>query len=123
MWELNKIIVYQGPLYQQDSNYQGFKYNVTVQWSNRETINESLFMITVDVSIVCTIYVKEKNIFDLPGWKRFKYIVYQQKKIFTDVNKIKLRNCHSRTRFKYGIEIPRNYNDIKRIDKSNSNTL
>ena len=77
LWELNKIIVHQGPLHQQDSNYQESKYNVTVQWSNRETINEPLFMIAIDAPIACAIYVKEKNILDLPGWKRFKRIVYQ----------------------------------------------
>ena len=43
--------------------------------------------------------------------------------MFTDVNKVKLRNCHSKPKFKYGIEIPRNHDDILQIDQVNGNTL
>ena len=38
------------------------------------------------------------------------------------MNKVKLRNCHRKSKYKYGIEIPQNYNDIDWIDNANGNT-
>lgn len=123
LWEMEKIIAHQGPLNQHDPNYQGSKYNVTVLWSNGERTDEPLSIIPLDAPVACTTYSKKKEILHLPGWKRFKNLDQQQGRMFTDVNKVKLRNCHTRSRFKYGIEIPRNYQDILHIDKSNGNTL
>ena len=122
LWELDKVIAHQGPLHQKDPNYQNSKYNVTVKWSNGEITDEPLSVIALDAPVACAIYAKEKGLLNLPGWKRFKTIAKQQGKLFTDVNKVKLRNCHSKPKFKYGIEIPRNYKDIDRIDKANGNT-
>lgn len=64
LWELDKIIAHQGPLHQQDPNYQNFKYNVTVQLSNGETTNKPLTVIALDA-----LYAKQKGLLNLPGWK------------------------------------------------------
>lgn len=43
--------------------------------------------------------------------------------MFTDVNKVKLRDCHKCPKFKYGVEIPQKYQDILCIDRKNGNSL
>ena len=57
-----------------------------------------------------------------PGWKHFKRIAKQQGKMFTDVNKIKLRSHHVKPKFKYGIEVPIIWADVICIDTANGNT-
>ena len=42
--------------------------------------------------------------------------------MFTDVNKIKLRSQHMEPKFKYGIEVPRTWEDVICIDTTNENT-
>ena len=80
-------------------------------------------VIALDVPVACALYAKQKGLLNLPGWKQFKMIAKQQGKMFTDVNKVKLCNYHSKPKFKYGIEIPQNHDDILRIDHANKNTL
>ena len=122
LWSLDEIIAHQGPLHQKDPNYQNSKCNVTVKWSNGEITDEPLTVIALDAPVACAIYAKEKKLLNLPGWKRFKTIAKQQGKLFADVNKVKLRNCHRKPKFKYGIEIPQKFEDIDRIDTANGNT-
>ena len=43
--------------------------------------------------------------------------------MFIDINKVKLCNCHTKPKFKYGIQVPHNYDDVLRIDNANGNTL
>ena len=95
---------------------------MTVKWLNGEITDEPLTVIALDAPVACAIYAKEKKLLNLPGWKRFKTIAKQQGKLFTNVNKVKLRNCHQKPKFKYGIEIPQKFEDIDRIDTANGNT-
>ena len=106
LWELDKVIAHQGPLHQKDPNYQNSKYNVTVKWANGEITDEPLSVIALDAPVACAIYTKEKGLLNLPGWKRFKNIAKQQGKSFIDMNKVELRNCHRKSKYKNGIEIP-----------------
>jgi hypothetical protein len=39
------------------------------------------------------------------------------------VNQAKLKSCHTAPKYKYGYEIPRTYEQAKRIDAKNGNTL
>ena len=107
MWELDEIIGHQGPLLHNHPNYDGSPYNVTVRWSNGETTDELLSIIATDAPVACAVYAKKKKLLNQPGWKRFKRIAKQQGKMFTDVNKIKLRSQHLKSKFKYGLEVPR----------------
>ena len=72
--------------------------------------------------MTCAIYAKENNLLDLPGWKRFKSIAKRQKKFTRLVNQAKLRSYNSAPRYKYGFEIPRNYEHAMVLDQKNKNT-
>ena len=104
------------------SNYDGSPYNVTVRWANGEITDEPLFIIATDAPVVCAIYAKKKKLLSQPRWKCFKRIAKQQGKMFTDVNKIKLRSQYMKPKFKYGIEVPRIWEDVICIDTANKNT-
>ena len=50
-------------------------------------------------------------------------IAKQQEKMFYEYNKAKIQYHRSTPKFKYGIQLPRNYDDAIRLDKRNGNTL
>ena len=87
----------------------GSPYNVKVEWENGETTKEPLNIRAADAPVACAIYAKKKNLLNQPGWKRFKQIAKQQGKIFREANKTKLQSHYYKPKFKYEIEIPRDY--------------
>jgi hypothetical protein len=72
--------------------------------------------------VSCVIYARENALLDLPGWKRFKSITKQEKKYIRMVNQAKLRSYSSAKQYKYGFEVPRNYEEAICIDCQNTNT-
>ena len=123
MWELCHIVSHQGPLSKEHPNYNGSPYNVKVEWENGVITEEPLNIIAADASVACAIYAKKKNLLNKSGWHRLKHIAKQQGKMFVDVNKAKIRYTKNKPKFKYGIEVPRNYQDAIRLDAKNGNTL
>ena len=79
-------------------------------------------IIAVDAPTACAEYARKHNLLEKPGWKRFKRIAKQLDKMFT-INKAKFRQHQRKPKFKYGVEIPRDYADAVRIDKENGNNL
>jgi hypothetical protein len=93
-----------------------------VEWENGEQTNEPLSIIGADDPVTCAIYARDNNLLDLPGWKRFKTIAKRQKKFIRMVNQAKLRSYRTAPRYKYGFEVPRDYEHAKRLDERNGNT-
>ena len=104
-------------------SYKGSPYNVRVEWENGEITDETLSIIAVDAPVACAIYARKNGLLDKPGWRRFKRIAKKQGKYFTAINKAKIRQHFSKPKFKYGVEIPKNYSDALRLDKANNNNL
>ena len=123
VWKFRRITSHQGPLKPDHPDYNGASYNVMVEWENGEITSEPLTVIAADDPVTCAIYAKENNLLDLPGWRRFKAIAKRQKKFTRMVNQAKLRSFNTAPRFKYGFEVPRNYNHAVRLDERNGNTL
>jgi hypothetical protein len=73
--------------------------------------------------VSCALYAKENKILDQPGWKRFKNIAKQEKLFTRIVNQAKLRLFNTSTKYKYGYEVPRNYNHAMILDEKNGNNL
>ena len=122
VWKFRHITSHQGPLRPTDPAWKGSKFNVMVEWENGEITAEPLSVIAADDPTTCAIYARENNLLETPGWKRFKSIAKNQKKLFRMVNQAKLRSFRTAPKYMYGYEIPKDYNDALRLDKLHNNS-
>ena len=119
IWKFKRIVSHQGPLDKNHKDYNGSSYNVRIEWENGEVTDEPLTVIAADDPVTCAIYARDKNLLHLPGWKRFKGIAKRQKKLFRMTNQAKLRSFRTSPKYKYGFEIPRDYDHAMLLDKRN----
>jgi hypothetical protein len=56
------------------------------------------------------------------GWKRCKRIAKNAKKLLRMANQEKLRSFRTAPRFKYGFEIPKDFDHAMFLDRRNGNT-
>ncbi|CAJ1964462.1 unnamed protein product [Cylindrotheca closterium] len=96
----------------------GSTYNVTIEWENGEITPKPLSIIGADDPVACAIYARENNLLGLPGWKRFRSIAKKEKKLLRLINQAKLRSFRAAPRYMYGFEIPKDYKDALRLDKT-----
>jgi len=122
LWRFKRIMSHQGPLSTSDTDYKGSTYNVQVEWENGEITFEPLSNVAADDPVSCAIYARENGLLDTPGWKRFKKLAKREKILKRLINQAKLRSFNTAPRFKYGYEIPRNYEHAKFLDQRNGNT-
>lgn len=122
LWRFKRIIGHQGPLDSQHPEYKGSSYNVQVEWENGEITFEPLKTIAADDPVTCAIYARDKGLLDTDGWKRFRRDAKRDKKLQRMINQAKLRSFRTAPVYKYGFEIPRDYEHAKRIDAKNGNT-
>ena len=69
LYRVRAIIGHKGPLKGTDPNWKGSKWNVQIEWETGEITFEPLSIIAADDPITCAAYGKEKNIYNLDGWK------------------------------------------------------
>ena len=74
-------------------------------------------------SISIAKYAKEHNLLDEAGWKRFKKLVNRDKKFIKMVQQINKAKSRNEAKIKFGIEVPRNYQDAMKLDRLDNNTL
>lgn len=112
------------PLPKSHANYNGLPCNLRIEWGNGETTNKPLNIIAADDPALCTIYSRDYDLLDLPGWKRFQVLAKQEQKLLRALNQDKLHSYRMTPRHKFGYEIPRNndYDHALSIDKKNRNT-
>ena len=122
IWKFKRITAHQGPLTQNDKDWKGSRYNVMIEWENGEITSEPLSVIAADDPVTCAIYAKENDLLHLDGWKRLKRIANRQKKLLRMVNQAKLRSFRTTPKYKFGFEIPRNYQHAMELDKRNGNS-
>jgi hypothetical protein len=122
VWNFRRIVGHEGPLNKDHPDYNGSTYNIKIEWENGEITSEPLNVIAFDDPVTCAIYARENSLLNLPGWKRFKSIAKSEKKFLRMVNQAKLRSYNTAKQYKYGFEVPRNYEDAVRIDQLNGNT-
>ena len=94
-------------------------YSQTIEWENGEVTSEPLLIIAADDPVTCAIYT---NLLDLDGWKCLKGITRQDKKLLCMVNQAKLWSYHMVLHYKYGSNVPQDYNHAVELDKHNGNT-
>ena len=87
-----------------------------MEWENGEITPEPLSIIAKDAPVACAIYARENNLLEVPGWRRFKSIAKNQKKLLRLANQAKLRSFRTAKKYMYGFEIPKDYADAILID-------
>ena len=70
LYKSTAIIGHEGPLKVTDPNWKGSKWNALIEWETGEITFESLSVIATDDPITCAAYAKEKNLYNLDGWKK-----------------------------------------------------
>ena len=95
-----------GPLDNYDPNYKGSLYNVMVEWETGEITEEPLSIIAADDPVTCTVYAKKHNLLNLPGWKRFKNRVRNQKYLTGATTQTRIRQVRKSATYQFGYLIP-----------------
>jgi hypothetical protein len=80
VWKFRRITGHQGPLTQNDNDYNGSLYNVMIEWENGEITSEPLSIIAKDDPVTCAIYARDNDLLELEGWRRFKGIAKREQK-------------------------------------------
>ena len=75
LYRFRAIIGHEGPLKTTDPNWKGSKWNVQIESETGEITFEPLSVIATDDAITCAAYAKEKNLYNLDGWKRFRHLI------------------------------------------------
>ena len=122
LWKYKRIVGHEGPLTEDDKTYNGSSYNVMIEWENGEITSEPLSMIAADDPVTCTLYAIEKDLLHVDGWKRFKRIAKNQKKLIRMANQAKLRSYRHSPKYMFGFEVPKDYKQAQVLDQKNGNT-
>ena len=98
-------------------------YEILVEWTTGEKTWEPLTWIGGQDPITVAKYAKEHKLLNEAGWKRYKRFVDKDKKFIRMVQQINAAKSSNQPKIKFGIEVPRNYNDAMRLDRLNNNTM
>ena len=121
-WIYKDIIGHEGPLTPKDPNYKGCIYNVLVQWEDGSETYEPLTIIKKDDPVTCAKYAKEYGLLDKPGWKSLKRIANRTKLFTRMLNQAKMSSRRNGPIYKFGVQVPRNKTDARKLDAANNDT-
>ena len=92
-------------------------YNVQVLWETGAISTELVNNVAREFGVDLALYAKENNLLDDPCWKQFKHIADCSKYLQRLVKQAKLRSFWAAPKYKYGYEVPRNYEHILELDR------
>jgi hypothetical protein len=121
VWRFKRIVGHQGPLLRHNTDYNGSKFNVLVEWENGEITMEPLSVIAADDPVTCTVYAREKDLLDVEGWKQFWNLAKREKHSLRLVKQAKLKSYRHLPKYKFGYLIPKDYNEALKLDDLNRN--
>ena len=130
-YRMRQITAHQGPLKPTDAHYKGSSYNVLVEWENGETSYEPLSFIASDDPLLCAIYAKNNGLLDLDGWKHLAKYVKTEKRLIKTLRrhlqqakkKMIRRNSRAQIKYRFGVQVPRDYDEAILLDVQNKNNL
>ena len=122
LWRYKRIVAHQGPLKPGHKDYMGSKYNIMLEWEDGQVTQEPLSIIAKDDPVTCAIYAKENGLLEKDGWRQFRGIAKREKKFFRMVKQALLRSYRAAPKFKYGVEIPRDYDHAMQLDRQLNQT-
>jgi hypothetical protein len=105
MYCFRRNSAHQGPLRTSDRDYNGSTYNILVEWESGETTYEPLDIIANDDGFL-----------DTPGWKPFRHLAKNDKKVERMVNQAKLHSYRQESFWKFGFLVPRTHGQAVEID-------
>jgi len=120
-FKFNRIVDHYGPMKPDDPRYKGSSYNVMLEWSTGEITEEPLGMVGNDDAVTCAMYARDHGLLNTKGWKQFKRYVKNHKVFTRAINQTKLRQARRMPKYKFGVEVPKSYNDAMRLDTENGN--
>ena len=88
VYKFRAIIGHEGTLKATVPNWKDSKYNVQIEW---EITFDPLSVIPTADSISCAAYAREKNLYNLDGWKRFRHLIKKQKQLTRTIKQTKIR--------------------------------
>ena len=121
LFRFRNIIAHQGPLHSRHKDYKGSSWNVLVEWETGEATYEPLDVIATDDPITCAAYASRNNLLDTPGWKQFRRLAKNDKKMSRMINQSKLRQKRHSPIYKFGFQVPRNHAQAMELDALNGN--
>ena len=71
--------------------------------------------------MICAAYAKEKNLYNLDGWKRCRHLIKKEKQLTRAIKQSKIRQVRHAKKYMFGFLIPRNYTEALEFDKANNN--
>ena len=99
----------------------GSDFNVKMLWETGLVTYEPLHWLAKDIPVKLAQYAIEHNLLDTSGWKRFKRYARQQRQMERLIKQAKLRSFSLRPKYKYGFEVPRDYDHVLQLDQQNGN--
>ena len=121
-YKFRQISAHQGPLKTSDKDYKGSTYNVLVEWETGETTYEPLNLVAKDDPATCADYARSNGILETPGWKRFKRLAKNEKKVERLVMQAKRQAYRRDPYWKFGVLVPRTHAQALELDLANGNT-
>ncbi|MDJ0828176.1 MAG: reverse transcriptase domain-containing protein, partial [Rhodobacter sp.] len=118
-----KVLDHAGPIKPTDPNYKGSSWNVKLLWEDGSKTWEPLNIVGKDDPVTLAKYAKEHNLLDTPGWKFLARIGRRTKLLKRMIAASKRRQKQTAIRYKFGVRIPRNYQEAIDLDRENGNTL
>ena len=119
-WKFRKILAHQHTPFGHPDR-KGSEYNIKMEWETGEVTYEPLGLIAADSPIECAMYAKDNNLLDKVGWRQFRNLVKNEKKMLRMAKQTRLRSYRSSPKYMFGFRIPRNYQEAKLLDEQNGN--
>ena len=120
-FKFRSILKHSEPLKKGDKHYNGSKYNVLVLWETGEQTWEPLSIIGADDPVTCAMYARDHNLLQTPGWKQFRRIARREKVMERLIHQTRLKQFRRAPKYKFGVQIPYDYAEAKRLDELNGN--
>jgi hypothetical protein len=122
LWTFKQIVGHTGPLTYKDEKWQGSQYNVRVLWEDNTITEEPLKTFAKDDPVTVAEYANKHGLLETQGWKHLRNIVKNQKKFGRMVKQAKLKSIRRAPIYSFGVQVPRNSNEARMLDKKNGNT-
>jgi hypothetical protein len=106
-----------------DHRKKGRKYDILILWTTGEETWEDLSWIGAQDPITVAKYGQAHNLLNKPAWKRFKRMVGQEKQFIRMLKQANAAKIGKGPMMKFGIEVPKHFNDALRLDRVNGNNL
>ena len=74
-----------------ETDWNGSKYNVQVEWETGEISFEPISMIATDDLATCAAYAKQPDLLALEGWHRFRSLAKKDKVLARAIKQSQIR--------------------------------